>query len=68
MKYRKILVVVIEAERIDKTKWDEEISQAKLSESFPRVLLSVIAIFHPVIETLEGDMKSSEGDYIIKGV
>lgn len=67
MKYRK-KPVVIEAERFNKAKWEEEISQAKLSESYPMVLLSVIAGFHPVIETLEGDMKVSDGDYIIKGV
>lgn len=67
MKYRK-KPVVIEAEKFDKEKWEEEISQAKLSESFPMVLLSVIAGFQPVIETLEGDMKVNDGDYIIKGV
>nr|DAZ20696.1 MAG TPA: PGDYG protein [Caudoviricetes sp.] len=67
MKYRK-KPVVIEAEKFDKAKWKEEISQGKLSESFPMVLLSVIAGFSPVIETLEGDMKVSDGDYIIKGV
>ncbi len=32
------------------------------------LLLSVIAGFHPVIETLEGSMKINDGDYIIKGV
>lgn len=67
MKYRK-KPVVIEADKFDKAKWEKEISQGKLSESFPMVLLSVIAGFSPVIETLEGDMKVSDGDYIIKGV
>ncbi|MEI5994800.1 hypothetical protein A5880_002386 [Enterococcus sp. 4G2_DIV0659] len=67
MRYRK-KPVVIEAVRFNKTKWLDEISQAKKSESFPRVLLSIISGFSPVIETLEGDMKVNDGDYIIKGV
>ncbi len=67
MKYRK-KPVVIEAIKFNEEKWEEEISQAKLSESFPMVLLSIINGFKPVIQTLEGDMKVSDGDYIIKGV
>lgn len=67
MKYRK-KPVVVEVVRFDKEKWKNEISQAKLSETFPMVLLSIINGFNPVIETLEGDMKVSDGDYIIKGV
>ena len=66
-KYRK-KPVVIEAVKFDKTKWESEIKQAKLSESFPMVLLCIISGFIPVIETLEGDMKVNDGDYIIKGV
>lgn len=60
--------VVVEAVIFDKAKWNEEIAQAKLSESFPMVLLSVVGGFSPVIPTLEGDMTVSDGDYIIKGV
>lgn len=66
-KYRK-KPVVIEAVEFNKNKWKAEVSQGKLSESFPMVLLSVIAGFSPVIETLEGDMKVSNGDFIIKGI
>ena len=66
-KYRK-KPVVIEAVEFNKKKWEVEISQGKLSESFPMVLLSVISGFSPVIETLEGDMKVSDGDFIIKGI
>ncbi|MDG4980299.1 hypothetical protein OGZ39_01305 [Lactococcus lactis] len=67
MKYRK-KPVVIEAWKFNKEKWNSEISQAKLSDSYPMVLLSIIGGFKPVIETLEGDMVVSDGDYIIQGV
>lgn len=67
MKYRK-KPVEVEVIKFDRDKWNDEISQAKLSETYPMVLLSIIEGFSPVIETLEGDMKVSDGDYIIKGV
>lgn len=60
--------VVVDVIKFDKTKWKDEISQAKLSETYPMVLLSIIRGFSPVIETLEGEMTVSDGDYIIKGV
>ena len=67
MKYRK-KPVVIEAIEFDKEKWNSEISKAKLSDSYPMVLLDIIGDFTPIIETLEGDMTVSDGDFIIKGV
>jgi hypothetical protein len=65
MKFRK-KPVVVEAERLTK-------------ENFPKVMIftkdlgtkrTVLNIEHPTlgIETLEGVMRASEGDYIIKGV
>ena len=67
MEYRK-KPVVVEVIRFDKTLWGREISEGKLSETFPMVLLSVFNGCKPVIETLEGDMVVSDGDYIIQGV
>ncbi|KSU02110.1 Phage protein [Lactococcus lactis subsp. lactis] len=67
MKYRK-KPVIIEAVEFDIEKWNSEISKAKLSDSYPMVLLDVIGDFTPIIETLEGDMTVSDGDYIIQGV
>lgn len=51
MKYRK-KPVVIEAKKFNKEVWEKEISQAKLSESYPMVLLSIIGGFKPVIEAI----------------
>lgn len=67
MLYRK-KPVVVEAIRFDKTLWDREITEGWLSEMYPMVLLSTFNGFKPVIETLEGEMAVSDGDYIIKGV
>ena len=67
MKYRK-KPVEVEAIRFYRNKWDGEIHRYKSSATYPMVLLSIIQGFSPVIETLEGDMKVSDGDYIIKGV
>lgn len=80
MKKYKKKPVVIEAVLFNKMKWHKEISQAKLSEAFPMVLLNIKPSkqyspldkpgfdFEPVIETLEGNMIVSDGDYIIKGI
>lgn len=66
-KYRK-KPVEVEVIKFDRSKWSDEINQHKSSATYPMVLLSIIGGFSPVIETLEGDMKVSDGDYIIKGV
>lgn len=68
MKYRK-KPVVIEAVKFDRDKWETDIAQFKQSQEFPMVLLGLERGFmRPVIETLEGEMMVSDGDYIIKGV
>lgn len=66
-KYRK-KPVEVEVIKFDKNKWSDELNRDKSSATYPMVLLSIIGGFSPVIETLEGDMKVSDGDYIIKGV
>lgn len=73
MKKYKKKPVVIEAVRFDAEKWIYERQNA-----YPMVELRVCRIgssslgkyfrYEPVIKTLEGDMKVSHGDYIIKGV
>ena len=66
-KYRK-KPVEVEVIKFDRDKWIKEESQA--NETYPMVVASIGSGFKtiPVIETLEGDMKVSDGDYIIKGV
>ena len=68
VKYRK-KPVVIEAIKFNKDKWENEIAKVRKSEEFPMVLLGLKRGFMcPVIETLEGEMMVSDGDFIIKGV
>lgn len=64
MKYRK-KPVVIEAVKFDEKEWWEN------RDKYPMVHLWDLARTFspfPCIETLEGAMKVSHGDYIIKGV
>jgi hypothetical protein len=63
MKYKK-KPVIIEAWKFSSSDWLEDPSKYPMVESQPFNLAMAVA----VIKTLEGEMKVSDGDYIIKGV
>lgn len=70
MKYRK-KPVVIEAIEFDVEKWIYERKEAYPMVKTKKTSNSALGKhfqYEPVIETLEGDMTVSHGDYIIKGV
>lgn len=68
MKYRK-KPVVVEVVKFDFTVWSEEISKGERSETYPMVSLGLVRWWAvPVIETLEGDLQVTDGDFIIEGV
>lgn len=56
--------VVIEVLKFSSSEWLEDPSKYPMVVNHPVNLLMAVAI----IETLEGDMTVSDGDYIIKGV
>lgn len=60
--------VVVEVVKFDKEVWEASIREDKIGSVFPMVLLHISSGWRPVIETLEGNMVVSDGDYIIKGV
>lgn len=60
--------VVVEAIKFDKEVWEASIREDKIGSVFPMVVLDISGGWRPVIETLEGNMVVSDGDYIIKGV
>ncbi|MBE9387860.1 hypothetical protein [Vagococcus salmoninarum] len=77
-KYRK-KPVVVEAVKYDSKKWKKELTNDADTKTYPMVKLSIVPekdflghgpnlMFNEVIETLEGEMMVSDGDYIIKGV
>lgn len=65
-KYRK-KPINVGAIKFSKELWDKEISENNKSETYPMVKLDLIK-WANVIETLEGNMVVSDGDYIIKGL
>lgn len=67
MLYRK-KPVVVEVVKFDKEVWEASIREDKIGSVFPMVVLDISGGWRPVIETLEGNMVVSDGDYIIKGV
>lgn len=69
MKYCK-KPVIVEAIKFNEEIWREEISNGyKRSTTYPMVLLGLVrGLFKPVIETLEGDLQVTDGDFIIEGV
>lgn len=68
MKYRK-KPVVVEAIKFDFIVWAEEISKGEQSKTYPMVLLGLVrGWIKPVIQTLEGDLQVTDGDFIIEGV
>ena len=68
MKYRK-KPVVVEAIKFDESVWVEEVSKGERSKTYPMVLLGLVrGWIKPVIESLEGDLQVTDGDFIIEGV
>lgn len=67
MKYKK-KPVVIEAFEFDYKTWLNEIITDRSSATYPMVGMTPDTTNSPVITTLEGNMKVSDGDFIIKGV
>ena len=67
MLYRK-KPVVVEVVKFDKEVWEASIREDKIGSVFPMVVLDISGGWRPVIETLEGNMVVSDGDYIVKGV
>ena len=67
-KYRK-KPVVIEAVLFDLEVWEDEATLTQRSKSYPMVKSVVLdSEACPIVESLEGSMLVSDGDYIIKGV
>ena len=67
MKYKK-KPVVIDAYEFDMDMWLIEIVTFGGSITYPMVGMSPDTTNSPTITTLEGNMKVSNGDFIIKGV
>lgn len=67
MKYKK-KPVVIEAFEFDYKTWLNEIVTNRSSATYPMIGMTPDTTNSPVITTLEGNMKVSDGDFIIKGV